>query len=188
MKILAISGSPRVGGNTDSYLKHILNILDEKGIETEFITLAGKQILSCKACAGCTKGPECVQKDDFGDIFDKMAAADGFILGSPVYFSTASAEMTALLDRAGYVAKMNGSMFDRKIGGAVAVARRAGTNFTLAQLLMWCAINGMVVPGSSYWTVGFGRKVGEAMDDTEGVQTMTDFADNIAWLCEKLGN
>ncbi len=187
MKILAISGSPRVGGNTETLLKTVLDILDSRGIETEFITLAGKKISTCTACGGCSKRPSCIQKDDFGEIFEKMIASDGFIIGTPVYFSTATGEMTAFLDRAGYVARSNGNLFAKKIGGAMVVARRAGQNFTLSQLLLWLAINGMVMPGSSYWNVAFGRGVGEVVEDEEGMRTARDFAENIAWLCEKLG-
>jgi multimeric flavodoxin WrbA len=69
----------------------------------------------------------------------------------------------------------------------VTVARRIGQNFTLAQLIMWFMINGMIVPGSSYWTIAFGKEKGEAAHDAEGVKTLHDFAENIAWLCGKLG-
>jgi len=127
-----------------------------------------------------------VLDDDFDPIFRSMIDADGFIVGSPVYFGSATAELTALLDRAGYVARKNGNLFARKIGGAVAVARRIGQNFTLAQLIMWFMINGMVVPGSSYWTIAFGKEKGDVVEDGEGMDTIRDFAENIAWLCEKL--
>jgi len=187
MKILAISGSPRSGGNTDTLLNTALDVLDSRGVETEFISLAGKKILTCTACMGCTKEPRCVLDDDFNRIFRAMVESDGFIVGSPVYFGSATGELTALLDRAGYVARKNGNLFDRKIGGAVAVARRIGQNFTLAQLLMWFMINGMIVPGSSYWTIAFGKAKGDVTGDEEGMTTIRQFAENIAWLCEKLG-
>ncbi len=186
MKILAISGSPRKGGNTDTLLGVALDELEKHGADTEFISLAGKTIAPCTACMGCTKEPRCVIGDDFDAVFEKMLASDGFIVGSPVYFGSATAEMTALLDRAGYVARKNGDLFSRKIGGAVAVARRIGQNFTLAQLLMWFMINDMVVPGSSYWTIAFGKGKGEVTDDTEGVESVRRLAENIAWLGEKL--
>ncbi|HUT64032.1 MAG TPA: NAD(P)H-dependent oxidoreductase, partial [Anaerolineae bacterium] len=92
----------------------------------------------------------------------------------------------ALLDRAGYVARHNGNLFNRKVGGPVAVARRIGQNFTVAQLLMWYMINGMIVPGSSYWNIAFGRNKGEVMQDEEGIKTIRTFAENIAWLLEKI--
>ena len=186
MKILAISGSPRQGGNTDMILRVALDVLEEKGIETEFISLAGKSILPCTACVACKKAPRCTLKDDFDSIFRAMIESDGFIVGSPVYFGSATPELVALLDRAGYVARHNGNLFNRKVGGPIAVARRIGQNFTVAQLLMWYMINGMIVPGSSYWNIAFGREKGEVMQDEEGLRTIRTFAENIAWLLEKI--
>ncbi|MFC1537916.1 flavodoxin family protein [Candidatus Latescibacterota bacterium] len=188
MKILAISGSPRKGKNTDTLLNCALEVLENKGIETEFITLAGKKILSCNACMGCEKQHGCILDDDFNPIYRAMLDSDGFIIGSPVYFGSATAEITALLDRAGYVARKNGNPFSRKIGGPIVVARRAGQNFTFAQLLLWFMINGMIVPGSSYWNIAFGSHSTDVVEDVEGIRTVTAFAENIAWLLEKIKN
>ena len=186
MKILAISGSPRKGGNTDTLLGIAIDVLENKGIETEFVSLAGKNILSCTACMSCTKEPRCVLKDDFDPIFRAMLDSDGFIVGSPVYFGSATAEINALLDRAGYVAKKNGNLFNRKVGGPIVVARRTGQNFTFAQLLMWYMINGMIVPGSTYWNIAFGSHSIDVLEDEEGVKTIRDFAENLAWLLDKI--
>ena len=186
MKILAISGSPRKEGNTDTLLRLALKVLENKGIETEFMSLAGKTILTCNACMACKQKPRCVLEDDFDPIFRAMLDSDGFIIGSPVYFGSATAEITALLDRAGYVSLKNGNLFSRKVGGPVAVARRIGQNFTIAQLLMWFMINGMIVPGSSYWNIAFGSHSIDVMDDEEGVKTITAFAENLAWLLMKI--
>ena len=182
IKMLAISGSPRTGGNTDQLLKIALNVLETNGIETEFVTLAGKTILPCTACMGCRKEPRCTLEDDFDPVYRAMLSADGFIVGSPVYFGSATPQMLALLDRAGYVARQHGNSFNRKIGGPVAIARRAGQNFTYAQLLMWFMINGMIVPGSTYWNIAFGRGKSEVLEDEEGIATIKTFAENCAWL------
>ena len=186
MKILAISGSPRKNGNTDTLLKAALARLEEDGIETEFISLSGKKILTCNACMACTKKPVCVLDDDFGPIYQAMLESDGFIVGSPVYFGSATAETMALLDRAGYVARKNGHLFSRKVGGPITVARRTGQNFTFAQLLMWFMINGMIVPGSTYWNIAFGSHAVDVLKDSEGVETITAFAANLAWLLKKI--
>jgi multimeric flavodoxin WrbA len=187
MKIIAISGSPRTGGNTETLLKVALEELGRQGIDTELISLAGKSILPCTACMACSKEIRCILKDDFDPIFRKMLDSDGFIIGSPVYFGSATPETMALLDRAGYVSRHNGNLFGRKVGGPVAVARRIGQNFTFAQLLMWFMINGMIVPGSSYWNIAFGsREKGDVLKDEEGVRTIRNFAENIAWLLKKI--
>jgi len=186
MKIIAISGSPRAGGNTETLLKVALDVLCERGIDTELISLAGKSILPCTACMACRSEERCILKDDFDPIYRDMVDSDGFIVGSPVYFGSATPELMALLDRAGYVSRHHGHRFNRKVGGAVAVARRIGQNFTFAQLLMWFMINGMIVPGSSYWNIAFGREKGDVLKDEEGIRTIRTFADNIAWLLKKI--
>lgn len=187
MMVIGICGSPRVGGNTELLLKETLKVISEKGIETELITLSGKTIKPCVACRSCVGTKKCaINDDDFGSIFEKMLAADGIIFGTPVYFSLATGEMTSLLQRAGYVAKNNGGLLARKIGGAVVVARRAGHNFTFAEFLLWFMINGLIVPGSTYWNVAFGREKGEVMNDKEGLDTVRNFAENTAWLLNKI--
>ena len=189
MKALAICGSPRENGNTEFLLRRCLDRLKAGGLDVELVRLGALRILPCKACGACakTKDRTCAQKgDDFQPLFEKMAAADILITGSPVYFGSATPQLMTLLDRAGYVARANGGLLTRKIGGPLVVARRAGHNFTFAQLLLWFMINGMVVPGSSYWNIAFGRDIGEVQKDEEGLRTMDQFADNLLWLAGKL--
>lgn len=114
-----------------------------------------------------------------------MVAADGIIVGSPVYFGSATPQIMALLDRAGYVG-MKTRAFERKAGAAIAVARRAGANFTFAQLNYFFFINGMIVPGSTYWNVGYGRAPEEVKGDEEAVRTVRNMATNMAWLLKKI--
>jgi multimeric flavodoxin WrbA len=163
--------------------------LEEAGAEVETITLAGKTIKPCIACMRCKVNQDraCAQRgDDFAPILESLLQADVIVVGSPVYFGSATPQLMALLDRAGYVSKANGNLFTRKVGGPVVVARRAGQNFTFAQLVMWFLINDMVVPGSTYWNVAFGREEGEVRDDAEGVATVDRFADNLVWAAANL--
>lgn len=187
MKVIAICGSPRREGNTEQFLRLALEVISGHGIETEFIPLAGKTIKPCTACMACLKENRCATRDDFDPVYRAMLEADGIIVGSPVYYSSATPELMALLDRAGYVAGKHGCLLSRKVGGPIAVARRAGQNFTVAQLMMWYMINGLIVPGSTYWNIGIGRDKGEVMQDEEGVRTIRNFAENVAWLLEKIG-
>ncbi|HRU06267.1 MAG TPA: flavodoxin family protein [Candidatus Brocadiia bacterium] len=189
MKALAICGSPRPSGNTEALLRRCLDSLQKTGIETELVPLAGKRIRTCIACGRCgqTQDKTCALKDDdFHPIFNKMLQAGVLIVGSPVYFGSATPETMALLDRAGYVSRANGGLFARKIGGPVTVARRAGQNFTFAQLLFWFTINDMIVPGSTYWNIAVGREPGAALQDAEALKTLDRFAENIAWLAQRL--
>lgn len=191
MKVLGISGSPRPGGNTDTLIKHALGILEGEGIQTEFLSLADRPIKPCMACAGCMRSEEirCVQEDPaFEGILEKFQAAQGILVGSPVYFGSATPQTMALLDRVGYVARSHKSLLRRKVGAAIVVARRAGQNFTFAQLNYFFLIAEMIVPGSTYWNVAFGREKGEVTADQEGMDTVKTLAANMAWLMKKLGD
>jgi len=189
VKAIAICGSPRVEGNTELLLQVCLERLTAAGVDTELVRLAEKEVLPCKGCGTCGKrlDRKCsTDSDDFHEVFEKMLEADIIILGSPVYFGSATPQMMALLDRAGYVSRKNGNLFSRKLGGPVVVARRAGQNFTYAQLLYWFMINDMIVTGSSYWNIAFGAARGEVSEDREGLETVARFADNLAWLASKV--
>jgi len=189
MYAIAICGSPRQGGNTETLLRRCLDGLEERGIGGELIPLRDKVIRPCRACGTCAKRQDrtCNTKDDdFHPIFEKMQGADIIVVGSPVYFGSAAPELMALLDRAGYVSRQCGNLFSRKLGGPLAVARRAGHNFTYAQLLFWYMINDLVVPGSSYWNVALAREPGEVTGDREALATIDRFAENLAWLAHRL--
>ena len=189
MKVLAISGSPRPKGNTYHLLQEALKVLEQQGLETEYLSLHDKTVKPCIACMKCGKDKNrCSQEDDdFHAIFETMIKADGIIVGSPVYFGSATPNLMALLDRAGFVARMGDNHFHRKVGSPIVVARRAGVNFTYAQLQLWYVICGMIVPGSTYWPIAYGLNPGEVAQDAEGLKTIANLADNIAWLMKKLG-
>lgn len=189
MKAVLICGSPRKGGNTESMLERCAQGLSASGIETEIIRLAGKTIEPCTACARCKENRDLrcsVRRDDFHPCFEAMLSADIIIVGSPVYFGSATPQLMALLDRAGYVSRANGNPLSRKIGGPLAVARRAGHNFTLAQLLYWYLIMDMIVPGSTYWNMATARDPGDLADDAEALSTLDRFVENIAWVAGRL--
>ena len=188
MKVLAVSGSPRPHGNTWLLLHEALKVLAQQGFQTEFISLHDKQILPCTACLTCAQEKNrCVQEDDFMPVFTAMTQADGLLVGSPVYFGSATPNLMALLDRAGYVARQGDNVFNRKVGSPIVVARRAGVNFTYSKLQLFFCIMGMYVPGSTYWPIAYGLKPGEVLNDAEGLKTIANLAENMAWLLKKLG-
>jgi len=90
------------------------------------------------------------------------------------------------LQRIGYVSMNTDRFLAGKIGGPIAVARRGGQTLTLQEMLMFFLINDMIVPGSNYWNMVFGRTPGEALRDEEGVATVRHFAANVAGLVKKL--
>jgi len=188
MKAVGIVGSPRKDGNTEFLVNEALDTLKNEGIEVELISLRGKKLEPCNACYACREQKKCVLDDDFEPIYIKMVEADAIIIGSPVYYGSATAETMALLARAGVVAGQTGKVFSRKVGGPIAIARRAGHNFTYAQLLFWFMINDFIVPGSTYWNVALAGAGGkrDIRDDEEGIRTVRRFAENVAWLLNKL--
>lgn len=191
MKALAINGSARKDGNTALFLGYALEELSKEGIETGLVQLSGMQIRGCTACMGCfaNKDRRCaVTGDAANGLIEAMDASDGILLGSPTYFTDVSAEMKALIDRAGFVAKANGDMFRRKAGAAVVAVRRAGAIHAFDTLNHFFLIGQMIVPGSSYWNIGMGLHPGDAEKDGEGIQTMRTLGRNMAWLMKALGS
>jgi multimeric flavodoxin WrbA len=189
MKVVGITGSLRAKSNTLQYVTAALKVLDQNGFETELISLRGKEIKPCNGCYDCVKKGYCTIKgDDFDEILDKMRTAEGLILASPVYLSSVVPQMMALLARATFVAYWNDKFFTGKVGGPITVARRAGHNLAFSQLLLWFFINGITVPGSTYWNVGMAGAGGarDADQDEEGLATVINFTNNMAGLMRKV--
>lgn len=188
MKVLAVSGSARKDGNTSILVKTTFKELEAEGVETELIELAGKRIHGCIACYKCFENldKQCAFKDDLDPVIEKMAQADGIILASPTYFSDVTAEMKALIDRAGFVGRANAGLYRRKVGAGIVAVRRAGAMHTFDTLNHFFFIQEMIVPGSSYWNIGIGREAGAVESDEEGLKTMTVLGQNMAWLLKRL--
>ena len=189
MKVVAFNGSARRDGNTAILTRRVLEELEKEGIETELVQLAGERIRGCTACRGCVtnKDGRCTIDDDVvNECIARMIEADGIILASPTYFADVSAETKALIDRAGFVARANGGLFRRKVGAAVVAVRRAGAIHAFDSINHLFFISEMIVPGSSYWNLGFGHGPGEVEADAEGMETMRVLGSNLAWLLQKI--
>jgi multimeric flavodoxin WrbA len=185
MYALAVNGSPRKGGNTQLLLEQVLRELDDAGWETELVKVGGTPIRGCLACQKCFENQDnqCVNKaDHFNDVFSKMLRADAMILGSPTYFAAVSADLKALLERAGYVAYANNHAFSGKIGAAVVAVRRGGATHAFDTINHMFQMSRMVIPGSTYWNMGFGLGVGEVVEDEEGMANMRHLGKCIDWL------
>jgi multimeric flavodoxin WrbA len=188
IKVVAFNGSARNGGNTAILLKYVLKELENEGIETELVEMSGQKIHGCLACRECSKRKDhrCGQTGDMGNEYiEKMEQADGILLGSPVYVADVTPEIKALMDRACLVSGANGGMFRRKVGASVVVARRGGAIHAFDTLNHFFLITEMIVPGSSYWNIGYGREIGEAEKDEEGIRIMKTLGQNMAWLLKK---
>jgi len=189
MKVVAFNGSARKDGNTAAMIRTVFTELEKEGIETELYQMAGKKIQGCIACYKCfeNKDGRCAVTGDIAnECIERMAGADGIILGTPTYFANASPEIMALVCRAGFVAMANDAMLRRKVGAAVVAVRRSGANHAFNSLNHFFFISQMIVPGSRYWNMGVAREVGDFEKDKEGIRTMEVLGQNMAWLLKKL--
>lgn len=189
IKVVLFNGSPREKGNTYHCLRMVMNELEQEKIKCELIWIGMEKLSQCRECYLCkeNQNKKCSIKDDkMNEYIAKMLDADGIIIGSPTFFSNVSTTVKALIDRAGLVSKVNGDMFKRKVGAAVIAVRRAGATTVMSAINYFFLINQMIVPGSSYWNMGFGLEPGEVEDDEEGIRTFENLGKNMAWLLKKI--
>ena len=187
-KVILLNGSPRVKGNTNYLLTECKKAIEENGVDAEIIQLAGKNVHSCIECKKCAELKRCVFNDDgINEIIEKLKTADGLIIGAPVYYGTARGDIMSAIQRIGYVSARSGlNYLQYKVGGPIAVGRRGGHTATIQEMLMFYFINEMIVPGSNYWNIAFGREIGAVEEDKEGIETIKRFGKNVAVLINKL--
>ncbi len=182
MKVLAINGSPNKNGSTYTAIRLVTAELESEGIEPEIVHIGKNAIHGCTACEACKKleDKKCVFGDDaVNECINKAKAADGIIIGAPVYYSGIAGSMKAFLDRLFYA----GSQYlHYKPGAAVAALRRSGGVDTFHQLNNYLNLANTVIVPSYYWNVIHGMNAGEVMQDLEGVQIMQNLGRNMAWL------
>ncbi|MDR2474247.1 MAG: flavodoxin family protein [Bacteroidales bacterium] len=185
MKVVAINGSPRKGGNTAYAIALVGEILRKEGIEYEEIQIGGMAIRGCLACNTCStvKNEKCaITTDILNDTLPNMKDADGIVIASPVYYSGIAGTMKCFLDRAFYVAASNGGWFRHKVGMSIVAVRRTGGSLVFSGLNQYLTIAEMLVPASTYWNVIHGQKPGDAVGDEEGIQTLKTLAANMVWM------
>lgn len=175
MLIVGISGSPRVGGNTDLILKESLAAAKEEGASVKLIRISDYDLQPCNACGTCFKTKKCVIDDDGAKIYQEILKADGIILGSPSYFQGVTAQMKIFIDRIGYLALARERKdFAGKVGGVIAIARRSGVANTCNQMMIFMTATRMIIPSGGR-TFAIGREKGDVTKDKEGM-------DNVRYL------
>lgn len=179
MKVIAINGSPRKDGNTYLALKTACDALNAEGIETEIINVGALDITGCKACGACGKLGKCVKDDGFNEIAETVAAADGIIVGSPVYYAGINGTLKSFLDRFFYV---HSSKMRFKPAAAVTALRRSGVTHTYQTIYNFFTISEMLITPTNYWPGVHGGAKGEAEQDLEGMQIARGIGRNMAYL------
>ena len=186
MFVLGLQGSPRIKGNTSILLSSFLAEAERLGAHTQNLDVARMNISPCQECGTCEKKGFCPIDDDMQQVYPLLRQADIIVMATPIFFYGPTAQMKALIDRAGMVARANSDMLFRKVGAAVVAVRRCGAIHVFNSMNHFFFIGQMIVPGSSYWNLGIGRQKGEVEKDDEGIKTMQDLGRNMAWLLKKL--
>ena len=179
MKVMLLNGSPRADGNTYTALKTVADRLGELGIDSEIFQLGTEPVAGCTACKACYKLGRCVKNDRVVEFAEKLKEADGLIVGTPVYFAAPNGSLIAFLNRLFY---SEGHKFRFKPAAAIACARRGGTTATLDVLNKYFALMQMPIVSSTYWNIVHGLNKGEVLQDAEGLRTMRNLAQNMAWM------
>ena len=190
MKVVAFNGSPKKEGNTYHAIRLVAEQLEKEGIEVEIVHVGNKTLNGCLACGYCSEnndGTCAITIDNVNVWIEKMAEAEGILLGSPVYFAAVAGTMKSFLDRAFLVAGQKGFL-RHKVGAAVVAVRRSGGIPTFNQLNNYLNFCEMILPTSNYWNVIHGMLPGEVTLDEEGVQIMETLGVNMAYVMKSLNN
>lgn len=188
MKVVAFNGSPRKDGNTQLLIEEVFKVLRKNDIECERVDIALTPLRGCIACMACARNNgKCIQDDELNVWFKKAAEADAIIIGSPTYMAGVTAETKAFIDRIGVLGRFSGKL-KRKPFAAVVAARRGGAVTAFDCINHMAQINSMYIVGSQYWNFGLGKEKGEIANDVEGISTMQELGENMAWILKKLNN
>lgn len=170
MKILGICGSPRKQA-TEYVLQEALAMMKEKGFETEFFTVRGKNIGPCRHCDYCMRKKECILKDDMYQVYPLIQEAQGLIMATPIYNGGLSANLKAVMDRCRALGAVDFNFLQYKVGMGITVGgdRAGGQELAMQQIITYYILNGAIpVSGGA-----FGANLGAnfwSQDTLDGVK------------------
>ena len=194
--LLGICGSPRIA-STEFVVKTALKRAEERHrIKTQYFAVARKTINFCIHCDHCVRTKEgCVFDDDMSQVYPLMEKADAWIIGTPVYQGSVSAQTKAVLDRCRALTAKNPHIFRNKIGGAIAVGgdRIGGQEPTLKTIIDFYIINEMIPVGGGAFGANLGgtvwskdKKAEGAKADLEGIKSINKMVDRMAAMLSTL--
>lgn len=184
MKVLMLNGSPKENGNTARVLAEMRGVFEKENVEVDYVHVGHLSVRGCTSCGACFKEGHCVIENDIvGELAEKLATADGLVLGSPVYYAAPNGTLISILNRLFYSTRFDKRM---KVGAAVVVARRGGTTAAFDQLNKYFTISGMPIAPSQYWGIAHGARPGEVEADLEGLQTARTQAANMVFLMRSI--
>lgn len=187
MKVLLVNGSPHQKGCTYTALSEVASALNAEGVETEIYWIGNKPVSGCLGCYQCGAKKQCVIDDQINEFTRKALEFDGFVFGSPVFYSGMNGSLMSFMDRVFFSASAKDPHpFRFKPAAAVASARRAGTTSTLDQMNKYFLHQQMPVVSSRYWNMVHGNTPDEARQDEEGLQIMRVLGRNMAWMIKSI--
>ena len=182
MKVILINGSPKSAGCTYTALNIVAESLKAEGVDAEIVHVGTEPIRGCMGCGTCAKTGEgkCVYNDDaVNSIIEKIADADGLVVGTPVHYAAASGVISSLMDRVCYAGGRNLAF---KPATAVVSCRRGGASAAFENINKYFLVCNMPVVPSQYWNQVHGSMPEDVFKDEEGLQTMRTLANNMAWM------
>ena len=179
MKVLLINGSPNEEGCTYTSLTEVERTLNKNGIETELLWLGNAPVANCVDCGFCRQQGRCVHDDAVNRVIDELDSISALVVGSPVYYASASGQLCSFMDRLFHSC---GRRMAGKLGASVVSCRRGGASAAFDRLNKYFTISNMPIVSSQYWNQVHGNTPEEVMQDEEGLQTMRTLAENMAWL------
>lgn len=185
-KVLLINGSPNAHGCTAEALKEMISVLEAQGMETTLVHVGREAVRGCTACGACRKNGKCVfENDSVNETARLFEEADGLVVGTPVYYASPNGTLLAYLDR---LFHSTGFPKHMKVGAAVVSARRGGNTASFDVLNKYFSIAGMPIATSTYWNMVHGYTAEDVRKDAEGLQTMRNLANNMAFLIRAIGD
>ena len=183
MKVIAFNGSPHKDGVVAKGISVMQGELEKEGVTVEVFHAGDKIIRGCLDCRKCRELKRCaIQDDPVNEALEKMQAADGVILGTPVYYGSIAGTFKSFLDRLFFC----GPAMKFKVGATVVSLRRTGGISTFHQLNNYFNLAQMIITPGVYWDVIHGNSAEEAVGDEEGLQIMEIQGRNMAWLIKAL--
>ena len=184
-KILLLNGSARAKQCTGTALAEMIGVFEAEGVETELVQIGGKDVRGCMGCNFCRDAGRCVINDLVNEVAPKFEAADGLVIGSPVYYASPNGALLAFLDRLFYSTAFSKHM---KVGAAVVSCRRGGATATFDVLNKYFTISGMPIAPSTYWNQVHGFTADDVKKDLEGLQCMRNLARNMVFMIKAIAD
>jgi len=182
LKVLGIICSARKGGNTEILVQEALAAAKERGADVELISISEMKIAPCDGCITCQQSGECRIKDDMQKIYRKLLAADGIILGSPVYFWSISGQAKTFMDRT-YALRYPHHKLKNKVGGAIVATGRRGSVSALSVINNFFLGHDMLTSGLGI--SGYGTNKGQVRQDKHAMESARSLGTQVTELIKR---